>query len=149
VCWCCLLLRSHVWWFYKIATRLVCDARFSDSWKIVCAVGNSDEERRWFNEAMHSQVVDVIKRMKEIALVMSMPVPVLEAQGVTVEELEGEVINTIQHSLGVSLGCWVIVSYNELYFCDNSPLIFITGLVQPHHCCSNCSSVLGFFFCFL
>jgi hsp70-interacting protein len=71
----------------------------------VCAVGNSDEERRWFNEAMHSQVVDVIKRMKEIALVMSMPVPVLEAQGVTVEELEGEVINTIQHSLGVSLGC--------------------------------------------
>lgn len=71
----------------------------------MCAVGNSDEERRWFNEAMHSQVVDVIKRMKEIALVMSMPVPVLEAQGVTVEELEGEVINTIQHSLGVSLGC--------------------------------------------
>jgi hsp70-interacting protein len=71
----------------------------------VCAVGNSDEERRWFNEAMQSQFLDVIKRMKEIALVMSMPVPVLEAQGVTVEELEGEVINTIQHSFGVSLSC--------------------------------------------
>lgn len=71
----------------------------------MCAVGNSDEERRWFNEAMQSQVLDVIKRMKEIALVMSMPVPVLEAQGVTVEELEGEVINTIQHSFGVSLSC--------------------------------------------
>jgi len=65
----------------------------------VCAIGNSDEERRWFNEAMQSQFLDVIKRMKEIALVMSMPVPVLEAQGVTVEELEGEVINTIQHFL--------------------------------------------------
>jgi hsp70-interacting protein len=71
----------------------------------VCAVGNSDEERRWFNEAMQSQFLDVIKRMKEIALVMNMPVPVLEAQGVTVEELEGEVINTIQHSFGVSLSC--------------------------------------------
>ncbi len=71
----------------------------------MCAVGNSDEERRWFNEAMQSQFLDVIKRMKEIALVMSMPVPVLEAQGVTVEELEGEVINTIQHSFGVSLSC--------------------------------------------
>jgi hsp70-interacting protein len=56
----------------------------------VCAVGNSNEERRWFNEAVQSQVLDVIKRMKEIALVMSMPVPVLEAQGVTVEELEGK-----------------------------------------------------------
>lgn len=65
----------------------------------MCAIGNSDEERRWFNEAMQSQFLDVIKRMKEIALVMSMPVPVLEAQGVTVEELEGEVINTIQHFL--------------------------------------------------
>jgi hsp70-interacting protein len=71
----------------------------------VCAVGNSDEERRWFNEAMQSQVLDVIKRMKEIAMVMSMPVPVLEAQGVTVEELEGEVINTIQHSFDLSLSC--------------------------------------------
>ncbi len=71
----------------------------------MCAVGNSDEERRWFNEAMQSQFLDVIKRMKEIALVMNMPVPVLEAQGVTVEELEGEVINTIQHSFGVSLSC--------------------------------------------
>ncbi len=71
----------------------------------MCAVGNSNEERRWFNEAMQSQALDVIKRMKEISLVMSMPVPVLEAQGVTVEELEGEVINTIQHSFGVSLSC--------------------------------------------
>ncbi len=69
------------------------------------AVGNSDEERRWFNDAMQSQVLDVIKRMKEIAMVMSMPVPVLEAQGVTVEELEGEVINTIQHSFDLSLSC--------------------------------------------
>jgi hsp70-interacting protein len=71
----------------------------------VYAVGNSDEERRWFNDAMQSQVLDVIKRMKEIAMVMSMPVPVLEAQGVTVEELEGEVINTIQHSFDLSLSC--------------------------------------------
>jgi hsp70-interacting protein len=70
----------------------------------------SDEERRWFNEAMQSQFLDVIKRMKEIALVMSMPVPVLEAQGVTVEELEGmleelqEHVESIDMANGMSLG---------------------------------------------
>ncbi|KAL9250002.1 Hsp70 nucleotide exchange factor FES1-like protein [Drosera capensis] len=48
----------------------------------------SEEDRRWFMEAMQSQTVDVIKRMKEITLVMQTPEQVLEAQGVTPAEIE-------------------------------------------------------------
>lgn len=48
----------------------------------------SDEDRKWFMEAMQAQTVDVVKRMKEIALVMNTPVDVLEAQGVTPENIE-------------------------------------------------------------
>ncbi|XWS55640.1 hypothetical protein CRYUN_Cryun09bG0018400 [Craigia yunnanensis] len=48
----------------------------------------SEEDRRWFMEAMQSQSIDVIKRMKEITLVMQAPEQVLEAQGVTAANLE-------------------------------------------------------------
>ncbi|XVF76663.1 hypothetical protein PTKIN_Ptkin13bG0284800 [Pterospermum kingtungense] len=48
----------------------------------------SEEDRRWFMEAMQSQSIDVIKRMKEITLVMQTPEQVLEAQGVTASDLE-------------------------------------------------------------
>ncbi|KAJ7961393.1 hsp70 nucleotide exchange factor fes1-like [Quillaja saponaria] len=48
----------------------------------------SEEDRRWFMEAMQSQSVDVIKRMKEITLVMQTPEQVLESQGVTSEDIE-------------------------------------------------------------
>lgn len=40
-------------------------------------------------EAMQSQTVDVVKRMKEITLVMQTPEEVLEAQGVTATDIEG------------------------------------------------------------
>ena len=49
----------------------------------------SDEDRKWFMEAMKAQTIDVVKRMKEISAVMQTPQEVLEAQGVTVEEMEG------------------------------------------------------------
>ncbi|XP_011019830.1 PREDICTED: uncharacterized protein LOC105122432 isoform X2 [Populus euphratica] len=48
----------------------------------------SEEDRRWFMEAMQSQSVDVVKRMKEITLVMQTPEQVLEAQGVTPADIE-------------------------------------------------------------
>ncbi|KAL9336762.1 hypothetical protein Peur_071250 [Populus x canadensis] len=48
----------------------------------------SEEDRRWFTEAMQSQSVDVIKRMKEITLVMQTPEQVLESQGVTPADIE-------------------------------------------------------------
>lgn len=44
-------------------------------------------------EAMQAQTMDVVKRMKEITLVMQTPEQELEAQGVTPAEIEG-----IRHS---------------------------------------------------
>lgn len=40
-------------------------------------------------EAMQAQTVDVVKRMKEITLVMKTPEEVLQAQGVSPSDLEG------------------------------------------------------------
>lgn len=40
-------------------------------------------------EAMQSQTLDVVKRMKEITLVMQTPEQVLEEQGVTASDIEG------------------------------------------------------------
>ncbi|KAL9659790.1 hypothetical protein QQ045_024599 [Rhodiola kirilowii] len=48
----------------------------------------SEEDKRWFMEAMQAQTVDVVKRMKEISLVMQTPEKVLEEQGVTPSDLE-------------------------------------------------------------
>ncbi|KAI5072152.1 hypothetical protein GOP47_0012258 [Adiantum capillus-veneris] len=48
----------------------------------------SDEDRKWFMEAMQGQTLDVIRRMKEISTVMNVPADVLQAQGVTDDDLE-------------------------------------------------------------
>ncbi|MCD7454819.1 hypothetical protein HAX54_026162 [Datura stramonium] len=48
----------------------------------------SEEDRKWFMEAMQAQTVDVVKRMKEITLVMQTPEEVLESQGVTSQDIE-------------------------------------------------------------
>ncbi|GER57247.1 Hsp70 nucleotide exchange factor FES1 [Striga asiatica] len=49
----------------------------------------SEEDRRWFMEAVQAQSVDIIGRMKEITLVMQAPEHVLESQGVTPQDIEG------------------------------------------------------------
>lgn len=48
----------------------------------------SEEDRKWFMEAMQAQTIDVVKRMKEITLVMQTPDNVLEEQGVTATDIE-------------------------------------------------------------
>ncbi|KAM5570687.1 hsp70 nucleotide exchange factor fes1 [Rosa sericea] len=48
----------------------------------------SEEDRKWFMEAMQEQTFDVVKRMKEISLVMQTPEHVLEDQGVTPADIE-------------------------------------------------------------
>ncbi|KAL2629544.1 hypothetical protein R1flu_014230 [Riccia fluitans] len=48
----------------------------------------SEEEKKWFYEAMQAQTVDTIRRMKEITMVMNMPQHVLDEQGVTTDEIE-------------------------------------------------------------
>ncbi|RCV45526.1 hypothetical protein SETIT_9G461500v2 [Setaria italica] len=50
----------------------------------------SEEERRWLAEAVERHMmVDVVSRMREIALLMSTPPAVLEAQGITHDDIEG------------------------------------------------------------
>lgn len=49
----------------------------------------SEEDRKWFMEAMQAQTVDVIRRLKEITMVLQTPEQVLESQGVTPQDLEG------------------------------------------------------------
>ncbi|KAG8074420.1 hypothetical protein GUJ93_ZPchr0006g42579 [Zizania palustris] len=49
-----------------------------------------EEERRWLAEAVERHMmVDVMSRMREIALLMSTPLSVLEALGITPDEIEG------------------------------------------------------------
>ncbi|AAF14032.1 hypothetical protein [Arabidopsis thaliana] len=49
---------------------------------------SGEEDRKWFMEAMQSQTVDVVKRMKEITLVMQTPEQVLVEHGVTPEDIQ-------------------------------------------------------------
>jgi hypothetical protein len=49
----------------------------------------SEEDRKWFTEAMQANTIDVVKRMKEITQVMKTPEDVLQSQGVTPENIEG------------------------------------------------------------
>lgn len=72
----------------KVCALAVVSTRMIDD--VFCStVGCSEEDRRWFMEAMQGQTVDVIKRMKEITLVMKTPEQVLESQGVTPQDIEG------------------------------------------------------------
>ncbi|KAH0881261.1 hypothetical protein HID58_068655, partial [Brassica napus] len=48
----------------------------------------SEEDRKWFMEAMQSQTLDVVKRMKEITLVLQTPEQVLVEHGVTPDDIE-------------------------------------------------------------
>ncbi|GMY14487.1 hsp70 nucleotide exchange factor fes1 [Fagus crenata] len=48
----------------------------------------SEDDRKWFMEAMQAQSVNVIKLMKQITLVMQTPEQVLEAQGVTSADIK-------------------------------------------------------------
>ncbi|KAM0930873.1 hypothetical protein ACQ4PT_000759 [Festuca glaucescens] len=49
----------------------------------------SEEERRWLAEAMGRHMAeDVVSRLREIALLMSTPLSVLEAQGITPDDIE-------------------------------------------------------------
>ncbi|GJS32747.1 HSP70 nucleotide exchange factor FES1 [Tanacetum coccineum] len=57
----------------------------------------SEEDRKWFMEAMQAQTIDVVKRMKEITLVMQTPENVLEEQGVSSTDLEGMLDELQEH----------------------------------------------------
>ncbi|CAA2964305.1 Hypothetical predicted protein [Olea europaea subsp. europaea] len=48
----------------------------------------SEQNRKWFMDAMQYEIVDVVKRMKEVIMVMQTPEQVLESQGVTLQDIE-------------------------------------------------------------
>lgn len=77
----------------------------------------SEEDRRWFMEAMQSQTVDVTKRMKEITLVMQTPEQVLESQGVTPQDIEGNCFSI-----------FIFFGKKNYYFCNLNFQVII-GLV--------------------
>ena len=90
----------------------------------------SEEDRKWFMEAMQAQSVDVIKRMKEITLVMQTPEQVLEAQGVTSADIEGSIISQMGSSAGPFFKfCFILSKFS---FCLNHILIldWFHGLVN-------------------
>ncbi|CAM6098192.1 unnamed protein product [Calypogeia fissa] len=57
----------------------------------------SEEDRKWFNEALQAHTIDVIRRMKEISLVLNTPQQILDEQGVTPEEQEGMLEELQEH----------------------------------------------------
>ncbi|EYU41749.1 hypothetical protein ABFS82_10G029700 [Erythranthe guttata] len=48
----------------------------------------SEADKKWFKEAMEAQTVDIVKRMKEITLVMKTSKEDLESQGVTDQDIQ-------------------------------------------------------------
>ncbi|EOA21143.1 hypothetical protein CARUB_v10001487mg [Capsella rubella] len=63
----------------------------------------SEEDRKWFAEAMQSQTVDVVKRLKEITQVMQTPQQVLEAHGVTLQDIQDLLDELQEHVESIDL----------------------------------------------
>ncbi|CAL1399076.1 unnamed protein product [Linum trigynum] len=84
----------------------------------------SEEDRRWFTEAMQSQTVDVVKRMKEITLVMQTPPEVLEAHGVTPAEIEDMLEELQDHVESIDMA-------NDLYSIGG--LVPLLGYLKNTH----------------
>ncbi|KAL5210857.1 hypothetical protein ABZP36_006480 [Zizania latifolia] len=63
-----------------------------------------EEDRKWFMEAMQENTIDVVKRMKEITLVMKTPDDVLQFQGVTLENIEALIRHNQQGVAAFRLG---------------------------------------------
>ena len=75
----------------------------------------SEEERRWLAEAVERHMVeDVVGRLREIALLMRTPLSVLEAQGITPEDIEDLLaelqvhVESIDIANGMSDHCYVL-----------------------------------------
>ncbi|KAL1195870.1 hypothetical protein V5N11_027731 [Cardamine amara subsp. amara] len=63
----------------------------------------SEEDRQWFMEAMQGHTIDSISRMKMISQIMKTPEQVLEAQGVTSDDLEGMLDELQEHVESIDL----------------------------------------------
>ncbi|KAK6126099.1 hypothetical protein DH2020_040213 [Rehmannia glutinosa] len=84
----------------------------------------SEEDRRWFMEAMQAQSVDVIRRMKEITLVMQAPEHVLESQGITPQDIEDMLDELQEHVESIDMA-------NDLYSIGG--LVPLLGYLKNSH----------------
>ncbi|XP_057524955.1 uncharacterized protein LOC130804513 [Amaranthus tricolor] len=84
----------------------------------------SEDERKWFMEAMQSQTIDVVKRMKEITQVMQTPEDVLDSQGVTPADIEDMLDELQEHVESIDMA-------NDLHSIGGlSPLV---GYLRNQH----------------
>ncbi|KAJ0088849.1 hypothetical protein Patl1_31837 [Pistacia atlantica] len=93
----------------------------------------SDEDRRWFMEAMQAQTVDVIQRMKEITLVMQTPEQVLEAQGVTPKDIEDLLDELQEHVESIDMANVLIISDYETDLNSIGGLTPLLGYLKNSH----------------
>ncbi|KAL9247119.1 hypothetical protein vseg_020584 [Gypsophila vaccaria] len=84
----------------------------------------SEDDRKWFMEAMQSQTIDVVKRMKEITQVMQLPEQVLESQGVTPAEIEDLLGELQEHVESIDMA-------NDLYSIGG--LVPLLGYLKNRH----------------
>ncbi|KAF3788172.1 Hsp70-binding protein 1 [Nymphaea thermarum] len=87
-------------------------------------VACSEEDRKWFLEAMEGQTVNVLKRMKEITLVMKTPENILETQGVTAANIEGMLDELQEHVESIDMA-------NDLYAIGG--LVPLLGYLKNSH----------------
>ncbi|KAF8396806.1 hypothetical protein HHK36_018439 [Tetracentron sinense] len=92
----------------------------------------SEQDRRWFMEAMQAQTIDVIKRMKEITLVMQTPEQVLEAQGVTSADIEGDMLEELQEHVE-SIDMANVVEFLILDLHSIGGLVPLLGYLKNSH----------------
>jgi hypothetical protein len=83
----------------------------------------SEEDRKWFMEAMQANTIDVVKRMKEITRVMRTPQDVLQSQGVTPENIEGTAWERLY------FWSWFSVFHEKLASPVSEPLMFIADML--------------------
>jgi hypothetical protein len=77
------------WYFGAVFSPVFIGAGVGAEASVWCAMC-SEEERRWLAEAVERHMAeDVVSHLREIALLMSTPLSVLEAQGITPDDIEG------------------------------------------------------------
>lgn len=85
-----------------------------------------EEDRKWFLESMQAQSVDVVKRTKEISVVMRMTEKVLEQKGVTPSDLEDMLDELQDHVKSTDI-------VNDPHFIEGFVLKPLLGYLKNSH----------------
>lgn len=71
----------------------------------------SEEDKKFFQDAMRENTIDIVQRMREITMVMSMLEQELKDQGVTTDDLTG---------MSVHLASLIILQFHSGKMCFQS-----------------------------